>query len=111
MTLQPLGTTPTLTVWRHLTRACNTGSLGWECAVRFEVIAGPDLGRAYEFMHEAVVLIGRDPAAEICLRDARCSRHHARATREADGVVLVDLGSANGTLVNGRRNPKAFIRP
>ena len=35
--------------------------------------------------------------------DPDCSRVHARLTVAADGVVLHDLGSTNGTWVDGRR--------
>lgn len=47
--------------------------------------------------------IGRDPACDIAIFDRQVSRHHARLTPGAVGVTLEDLGSKNGTHVNGER--------
>lgn len=47
------------------------------------------------------VRIGRLPDCEIVLVDAKASRHHAEIRPQADDFVLVDLGSTNGTRVNG----------
>jgi pSer/pThr/pTyr-binding forkhead associated (FHA) protein len=48
--------------------------------------------------------IGRDPAAALSLPDdALVSQHHARITPTDEGLVLEDLGSRNGTFVNGVR--------
>ena len=48
-------------------------------------------------------VLGRDPALEVCLESSSVSRRHARV-HIADGVaVLEDLGSKNGTFVNGQR--------
>ena len=47
-------------------------------------------------------VLGRDPKADIVLADARISRRHARFTWGGSGFLLEDLGSKNGTLVNGQ---------
>jgi len=47
--------------------------------------------------------IGRDPRCAICLVDPKASREHAVLEVGHDHVLLRDLGSANGTLVNGVR--------
>ncbi len=48
-------------------------------------------------------VLGRDPALELCIESSSVSRRHARL-HIADGVaVLEDLGSKNGTFVNGQR--------
>jgi S1-C subfamily serine protease len=46
-------------------------------------------------------LIGREPPADLVLADAGVSRQHARIVRRGSGFELVDLGSRNGTLING----------
>jgi hypothetical protein len=47
------------------------------------------------------VTIGRSPDCDIVLNDQAISRQHAEVRREEDGFILVDLGSLNGTKVNG----------
>jgi DNA-binding winged helix-turn-helix (wHTH) protein len=48
-------------------------------------------------------LIGRDPESHVCIDEPSVSRRHAAVSTSADGAVLRDLGSRNGTFVNGRR--------
>jgi two-component system, NtrC family, response regulator AtoC len=50
-----------------------------------------------------VVLIGRDAEADLRLGDDSVSRRHARLVLQAGEARLIDLGSHNGTLVNGQR--------
>jgi FHA domain len=47
--------------------------------------------------------IGRASDCDVFLDDVTVSRHHATLTLTDDGVVLVDLGSMNGTYINRRR--------
>ena len=47
------------------------------------------------------VTIGRLPDCEIVLDDRNVSRRHAEVRRQANGFVVVDLDSTNGTKVNG----------
>jgi hypothetical protein len=49
-----------------------------------------------------VVVVGRGSDADITLPDPGVSRRHAEVRREGDEVFLIDLGSTNGTSVNGR---------
>lgn len=50
------------------------------------------------------ISIGRDPDCDLVLDDTLVSRRHAEIERRADGRTYVsDLGSTNGTLINGRR--------
>jgi hypothetical protein len=51
----------------------------------------------------APISIGRAPECELVLKDSRVSRHHARLTARDGLLVLTDLGSTNGTRVNGHR--------
>ncbi|HUG91452.1 MAG TPA: sigma 54-interacting transcriptional regulator [Planctomycetaceae bacterium] len=50
-----------------------------------------------------VTTIGRAPTNRIVLRDEICSRNHCEIFRISDRWTLRDLGSRNGTLVNGKR--------
>ncbi len=50
---------------------------------------------------DAVLTIGRLPECAIALDDPNVSRRHAQLRRDGQSVVLVDLGSTNGTKVNG----------
>ncbi len=59
--------------------------------------------RGKRFPLHQQALIGRDFKADINLYDGQVSRRHAMVLVESDGVVVRDLGSANGTSVNGRR--------
>jgi two-component system, NtrC family, response regulator AtoC len=51
----------------------------------------------------ADVLVGRSDEATVHVDDAKASREHARFTRRADVLTLEDLGSRNGTHLNGTR--------
>jgi diguanylate cyclase (GGDEF)-like protein len=62
------------------------------------------------------VILGRALEADVRVNDARASRLHARITAERDASTgqtryrLSDLGSTNGTLLNGRRVEEAFLQ-
>ncbi len=50
---------------------------------------------------EAETVIGRDVDCQVVIPDRQISRRHARIRRKADGYWIEDLGSKNGTHVNG----------
>jgi FhaA, N-terminal domain/FHA domain len=54
-------------------------------------------------LEQSVIVIGRSSGADIVLDDPNVSRRHAEVRRLGDGYSLVDLGSTNGTEVNGQR--------
>ncbi len=58
-------------------------------------------GRAFPLTTFQVVL-GRSRECDIQVADGNVSRRHAEVTRVGDDYWLVDLGSTNGTEVNGR---------
>lgn len=49
------------------------------------------------------IIFGRLPECDVPLADESVSRHHARISRREDGYYVEDLGSRNGTQVNGQR--------
>ncbi len=48
-------------------------------------------------------LIGRGGDCQLVLPERQVSRHHVKILRGDDGFVLQDLGSKNGTYLNGRK--------
>jgi hypothetical protein len=52
---------------------------------------------------EDCVSVGRDPGNRVCVPSSQVSRRHAMIVRGPQGLKIVDLGSTNGTFVNGAR--------
>jgi hypothetical protein len=69
---------------------------------RLIVRRGPQPNQIYELSKE-ILTIGRDITNDIVINDPEVSRHHLRLTRGAGGFTIEDLGSTNGTFVNGQR--------
>jgi hypothetical protein len=67
--------------------------------LRVHTAAGLRSGAAYDLSDGA--LLGRGDGADIRLEDAFASSRHARLVPEGDVIVLEDLGSTNGTYLNG----------
>jgi hypothetical protein len=65
-------------------------------------------GKPHELAKPRVVL-GRSKEADIRVPDENISRRHAEVRLEDDGYWIVDLGSTNGTLVNGKRVDRARL--
>ena len=64
--------------------------------------SGPSVGKAYP-LERAEAFVGRDLNNDIVINDPEISRRHARLYAQGNGYVLEDLGSTNGTFVNGQR--------
>lgn len=74
-----------------------------------EVVAGEDAGKVFR-LNRGSLTIGRK-AGEVPLDDAEVSRHHAVAELFGRRMIFLrDLGSTNGTFVNGRRVAVARLR-
>lgn len=74
--------------------------------VRLEVVAGPIAGRQFVFDAHDTLLFGRAPdcQARLAEEDGRASRHHFLLEVNPPRARVRDLGSLNGTWVNGTRH-------
>ncbi|MDX6528544.1 MAG: eukaryotic-like serine/threonine-protein kinase [Blastocatellia bacterium] len=78
--------------------------------VTLRVLAGPYTGREFTFDQHDTFLVGRADTAHLYLPEDRFfSRHHCLLEIAPPRCFLRDLGSTNGTFVNGRRVPEAFL--
>lgn len=71
---------------------------GWQLLAQ----QGPRAGQSFD-LNKPVITIGREASNDIVLEDPQVSRHHARLTLQGAGYVIEDLGSTNGTFINGQR--------
>jgi DNA-binding SARP family transcriptional activator len=55
------------------------------------------------------VVLGREPGCTVVLDDPLASRQHAAVRRAAEGWLLADLGSTNGTIVNGQEITEVLL--
>ncbi len=74
------------------------------------VIQGADQGKRFELKSKAMAL-GRENSNPIRLHDTEISRKHAEVRQVEEGFRVVDLGSANGTFVNGLQVDQSPLRP
>jgi hypothetical protein len=74
---------------------------------RLLVERGPDRGKSVTVAAGQQVVVGRDATASLQLADSMCSRRHFLIGSKNGMFGIKDLGSANGTLVNGRRTEGA----
>lgn len=73
------------------------------------VMSGPLAGSVC-VLNETVTTIGRDPSNDLFLDDVTVSRRHAEIARTGDGFTVRDLGSLNGTYVDGVREEQKELR-
>lgn len=79
--------------------------------VSLRVITGPHTGRIFTFDQHDTFLIGRSESAHFCLPEDRFfSRHHCLLEIAPPQCFLRDLGSTNGTYVNGQRVETAHLK-
>jgi hypothetical protein len=78
--------------------------------VTLKVYRGEELVRTERFTRD-IIKIGRLSSAHLCLEDDRISRIHSVIEIGADGQIsIIDMGSAEGTFLNGKRVSKGTLR-
>lgn len=65
-------------------------------------LAGPLLGKLFP-LEEGTTVIGRNPEADIVIDDTRVSRNHLQIVIDGEKATIHDLGSTNGTFINGEK--------
>ena len=75
------------------------------------VAGGPDKGRAFPVAEGETLAIGRGENTATRLRDRLVSRVHCQVEVNQGKVVVVDSGSAGGTMVNGKRISRHELQP
>ena len=75
-------------------------TLPYDRMAALRITAGPYAGRTIELRDE--VIIGRDDA-DVVIDDAEVSRRHAAVRRLPGALEVEDLGSSNGTFIDGER--------
>ena len=63
---------------------------------------GPRAGQTFDVV-KPIAVIGREAGNDIVIEDPQVSRHHAKLTLQGGSYVVEDLGSTNGTFMDGRR--------
>jgi adenylate cyclase len=67
--------------------------------------------QTFELPHGRSLVVGRGVSSDIAIYDPTISRRHAELTVETDGVQVKDLGSSNGTCINGSRVSAGRLHP
>ncbi len=69
---------------------------------RLVMRSGPSVGKVYP-LDKNEMFVGRDLSNDIVINDPEISRRHARLFLQGNSYILEDLGSTNGSFVNGQR--------
>ena len=70
---------------------------------RLEVVAATGFEPGTEFPVDGGITLGRASGADVRVDDPFASSHHARVFPRGASIFIEDMGSTNGTLVNGRQ--------
>jgi pSer/pThr/pTyr-binding forkhead associated (FHA) protein len=91
-----------LIIWQVTKRRRQFPGIGGRSGILQLIVTRGQASPSALALDRPVITIGRDPASDIVIMDDLASRQHAQIRQEADGVVIYDLGSTNGTMVSGR---------
>ncbi|HOX46786.1 MAG TPA: FHA domain-containing protein [Myxococcota bacterium] len=72
------------------------------------IVSGDEEGREVEITRPEITL-GRGPDNDLVFPDIACSRRHAKIVQEGDEYFVEDMGSGNGTLLNGKKIKRARL--
>jgi len=81
-----------------------------QSSARLVMLAGPTPGADYQLPSSGALRVGRGEDLDLAIDHRSVSREHAELRVTADGVRVVDLGSANGLRVNGSRSSDRALR-
>ncbi|HET6346221.1 MAG TPA: FHA domain-containing protein, partial [Myxococcota bacterium] len=76
----------------------------------FKFISGKYQGGEFPLPEDGELLIGRAADLDMVLVEDMVSRKHAKLVAQAGAVTLIDLGSTNGTFVNGEKIRRAELK-
>ena len=74
-------------------------------------LTSPDGDHVFELRRGASLTVGRALTSDVPLLDPTVSRRHASLVVDDSGIELNDLGSSNGTFVNGQRVQESAVNP
>jgi transcriptional regulator with GAF, ATPase, and Fis domain len=96
----------------EITTTLGTARSGWIQIRRgrFTCVSGKDAGRSW-LVDRDVVRIGTQADNDIQVADGSVSCHHAEVLRTREGVLLKDIGSANGTFVGALKVREVYLAP
>lgn len=104
---------PTDTIVMDHTMVFDAGKLGEETEEKMDlvVVSGPDQGKRISLEGEDRYYIGRKSTNHLVLSDINASREHAALEWRDGELYLIDLGSRNGTYINGIRIDQQRLVP
>ncbi|HZU95618.1 MAG TPA: FHA domain-containing serine/threonine-protein kinase [Planctomycetota bacterium] len=71
--------------------------------VELRFVKGPRAGQSFPLDDNVAVIIGRGVETNFRIQDPSISRRHCQISNGPQGILIADLGSSNGTYVNGQR--------
>ncbi len=72
-------------------------------------LISPDGTQSYDLREGATLIVGRAPTCDLPVFDPTISRRHAELVADGDSLRLRDLGSSNGTFINGAKVEQATV--